>query len=486
MPQVPFQPEPGLFTDTTQFAAKGAWVDGYNVRFWNGLWQVIGGWTKVSNLSISSGIDSLFEWAASNGNIYLACGGPSALKVKLSTTLYDIKPALEAGPWTFATYGDTLIANPTNSKIYQWSLNTAIPAAQVTNAPTQVITILVTPQRQLLAIGCNEVVSGTFNGRCIRCSDIENITSWTPTATNNSDEIILDTTSTIVTAKLIGDYVAVWTTSELFLGQYIGEPGQSYRFERVADKCGAISLNGVVVANGTAYWLTQDRVFKAWQPGAEPVTIDCPIINDFRTTFPTSTSDIAKTFAAYVAQFNEIWFTYNYMVHGSPVFGSYVAFSLTDGKWFKGNANRTAMHQGLYALYGATSTGGWLIICESGQRGLADNNTDLQWYLYSSDIYLDAGQRRMMIRSLRPDFNAQSGNITVTVKVRDYPTQGTISTTAPTVTTSTTKKDFRKSGKLVSLKIAGDDGVSVSANGTLNTFARQGLPVFDVVPMGER
>lgn len=479
MPQLPFQPAPGLFTDTSTFSGKGGWIACSNVRFYNGRWQVIGGWRRRNNLQLSSTTNAILEWKVSDGTSYIAWGGNTSLQVETSSTLYNIAPAASSGKWSFANYGDTLIANVSGGKIYQWSLNTAVVAAQVTNAPVAVTCVLVTDQRQLLAFGCNEEVSGTFNGRCIRGSDLGAITSWTTSATNNSFENILDgATSAIVTARIVGRYVTVWTSTDLWMGEYIGNPSQTYRFDKVASLCGAISLNGVVVVGATAYWVTPDLRFMAWSPGAQPTEIACPIINFLRGSFSTTASLIANTFAAHVAKFNEVWFHYD-TTSGGVYPGSFVAVSLADGHWFKGQTERRAMRQGLSGLLAALNNGN-VITCESGLYGEGNSVTSLVWSIQSSDIYADSGQRRVMLRSLRTDFSEQSGDVTVTVSAKDYPNDA-YRTVALTATTVTKKKDFRKSGRLVSVTFSGTDGAV-----NTNTFARQGLCVFDTATLGER
>lgn len=482
MPQLPFQPKPGLFTDTSLFSGNGGWIDGSNVRFWNGRWQVIGGWTS-RGLSLSA-VNAIHEWKTSAGTSYIAWGADGSLKVETGGVLSTITPGVSSGKWTFANYGETLIANISGGKIYQWNLNTAVAAAQVTNAPVQVTCVLVSRSRQLIAFGCNEEASGTFNPRAIRCSDFEDITDWTTTAANGVEETILDgAASGIVTAHWLGDYVAVWTSNDLWMGQFIGDPSQCWRYTKVGTNCGSISLRGVAVVGSTAYWLTPDLRFMAWSPGSEPTEIACPLINYLRGVFPTSAAKVAVTFACHVAKFNEIWFTFSN--DSGQYIGRYVAFSLTDGHWFKGSASRVAMRQGLSGLLGATSAATTLITCESGKQGLTTQGVQLQWSIKSSDICLDSGHRRMMVRSMVMDFSdqagsEQAGDVSIEISARDYPNSGRVTTTL-TATSGTSKKDLRFSGRLINVTFSGSD-----VDGTTDTFARQGMPVFELVPTGER
>jgi hypothetical protein len=65
--------------------------------------------------------------------------------------------------------------------------------------------MLVTPQRQVLAFGCNEKLSGNFDALFVRGSDLEDYADWTTTSTNNAFEHI-DGPGSIVTARMVGNY----------------------------------------------------------------------------------------------------------------------------------------------------------------------------------------------------------------------------------------------------------------------------------------
>ena len=483
MTNIIFNPPPGLFTDDTDYSSDGKWVEGSNVRPWNGRMQVIGGWRLRAAPQLSSTADLIREWKSSAGTNYVAYGCRAALRAEVALTLYDITPAAISGTfstarWSFANYGDTLIANFSGAKIYQWLLNTATPAAQVTNAPVAVTCILVTPERQLLAFGCNEEGSGTFNQRCIRGSNIEDITDWTTTATNNAFEHILDgATSSIVTAKIVGQFVAVWTQSELFLGQFLGDPSQTYRFDKVATNCGALSLNSVTVVDQTAYWISPELQFHVWTPGTPPVDIPNPTIDFLRANILTASQ--SDTFSCHVAKYDEVWF--NYPKTTSPTFQTYyAAYCIKSGLWFKGKTERTAMHQGLTNIIAADNSGN-RINCETGAYGEVGSFHTLEWSLGSADYYIDNAQLRMMLRSVWPDFEGQLGNVTMTIKTSEYPQGAETSQTALTFTSSTTKKDFRASGRIVRVTFSGSD-----VNGGTDTFARFGAITFDAVKLGQR
>ncbi len=99
--------------------------------------------------------------------------------------------------------------------------------------------------------------------------------------------------------------------------------------------------------------------------------------------------------------------------------------------------------------------------------------TSPTWRVKISDQYLDEGGQDVMLRSIFPDFEAQSGDVTLTVHCRKYP-QGTVTSASYTLAEGADKKDFRITGRLVGLEFSGTG------------FARIGKPVIDAVATGRR
>ena len=130
-----------------------------------------------------------------------------------------------------------------------------------------------------------------FNPLCIRWSDIEDNTAWAETTANNAGEWILESGGRIVCARVIGEYVLVWTTVSLFLGTFIGDPGQTWRFERVGANCGAIGPNAPVVSSQNSAWIAPDgqlwtyslQTAPAGDPGLpDPLHVRSTIISQAR------------------------------------------------------------------------------------------------------------------------------------------------------------------------------------------------------------
>jgi hypothetical protein len=483
MTLIPFAPPPGLFTDDTEFSSDGKWIEGSNVRSFRGRMQPIGGWLRRIASTVAGTGRRILEWRSSAGTTYVAYATTSGLYIETASTLYDITPGggtVSTTAWSLQTYGDILLANFPGNPLYQWQLNTAVDATEVTQSPDNITAILVTPERQVLALGCNEEVSGTFNGMCIRGSDIEDITDWTSLTTNNAFEHILEGSGKIITGRMVGPYVAVWTDRDLFVGQFIGDPSQTYRFEKVGQQCGCIGLSAVTVVDQTAYWIAPDLQFYAWTPGAPPKVMDCPVIGYFQGNLNTTKSIHSRSYAAYVAKFGEVWFVYPTGTSSTAQPGAYISFSTLDGKWSKGELARRAMHQGINNVIAIDSAGN-LLNCETGSYGDSTSAVTLSWSLESADYYLNNAQDRVMMRSVWPDFEDQAGNISLVLKTREYPQGAEVTQPTLTLTTSTTKKNFRASGRMIRAIFSGTDGGANTA-----TFCRFGKLTFDAVKVGQR
>lgn len=499
---VPLSPLPGINSDDTAFSAEGRWSDGNNVRFVNGKPQVLNGHSDIFTLALATygKCRVIFPFTRS-GATYIAygCATPgTAVSLHVGAGAAAPTARTPAGltnnetNWSLAPWGDTLLACPATGTLYDQA--GAATAAAVAAAPDNITYMLVTPQRQVLALGCNEEISTTFNGLCIRGCDLEDYTDWTTTATNNAFEHILDGAGAIVAGRMIGAYVAVWTNESLFLGQFIGDPSQTYRFDKVDDGCGLAGPHAVVIVDSVAYWMGPDGSPRRWSPGVLPEIIPSQISRELQDNLDRTPNTLRYLCASHNPRFNEVRFDYadSRSGVGSPN-QRYVALCIPNGVWHKGSGGRSAM---IYSqLISGTATGlsykptvmaayglisGSDTICYEDVPTLSynyDTTSGTAPYIQSAGFYLDESQRRVMIRRFIPDISNQVSDLTLTLTMQDRP-QSTAVTKGPyTIATTDTKKDFRASGKIVTVKIA------CAATGS---FFRLGKPLFDVVPLGER
>jgi hypothetical protein len=100
----------GMVSDDTRKAAKGRYVDGSNVRFWEGLPEIIGGWEGLTTTLLTGVCRNVFQWTDLGGLLNYAFGTHSNLQALIAQTPGDITPtlalpavALGASPLTTTT-----------------------------------------------------------------------------------------------------------------------------------------------------------------------------------------------------------------------------------------------------------------------------------------------------------------------------------------------------------------------------------------------
>lgn len=495
---------PGVVSDETTFSTPGVFSDANNVRFRYGKPEPVGGWVAYHATTLTGVCRSALAWTDALAQPTVAFGTHSALMAIQNGELADITPAgLTAGEidsvfydggygnggygmggygvgqtedlartWSLATRGEALIASPSGGSVYIWENDISQVATIIATAPDSCGRMLVATTQQIIVFGCANETTSVYDPMLIRGSDIDDYTDFTTGASDNAFSVKLEGGGVIIDAQLIGDNILVWTDTSLFLGQYVAQPEQPWRFDRIAENCGLAGAQSAVVVGQTAYWLTPDLRFFAYVLGTVPQEVVCPIRREFRSNIDVT--QLAKVVCQSNSLFNEVWWFYPDERDGDEN-SRFVMLNIGDGSWSKGDIARTAAIDSGTLLYPLAVTYG-------GQTYLHENGTDadgaaLSWSWRTSPQYVDEGNRRVMLRSIWPDFEAQEGDVTLKIYGREYP-QGTDTLkTTQTLAVGRDKKDFRVTGKMFSVDI------SASAIGT---FARMGKPIFDVELLGER
>ena len=455
---------PGLNSDDTSFAAAGRWVDGNDIRFVQGRPESVGGSSGPLNGEFSDPRKLLAYFIGTT--VRVAIAGAVLNSVIVGGPNFDITPI----GWTssfarghcFAMWGDVLLVSNSGGKLFQ-SVAGAV-ATHITQAPSQITAMLVTPQRQVLALGCNEESSGTFNGLCIRGCDLEDLTDWTSTPTNNAFEHVLHGSGSIVAARLVGPYVAVWTTTSLYLGQFIGEPGQTYRFDLVAENCGCVGLDAVAIAGQAAYWMGPDLQLRVWTPGGLPQIITCPIGRDYREN--CSVEHKARIHACHFSRFDEIWFYYPDSRDSAAECSRYIAYCIGESAawqrpvWFRGVRSRATLLDSPLLAQDLSGPGTTIIGAAGGggaslQADDCDTSAPPDWSIQSSDQYVDSGRRRVQVQRVVPDFAQHSGLSEVRLHMRDRPQSVSRSKDPYPFFANTQRIDLLASAMLVAFKFSG-------------------------------
>lgn len=389
MANIGIELNPGLTSDDTPYSTQGTYRDANNIRFDKGRPEIVAGFEKVSNKTLSGACRNVLPWKDNNGVPLIGLGTHSNLYVWRGGKLSDITPvdyevgninastgagfgtgAYGKGPygqftnlgdyhartWSLQTFGQTLLANPRSQPIYWWQNDLAQKAVKLADVdgakrvPDVANCILVTQYRQVIAFGCHQEydaeggVGGPFNPLCIRGSDIDgNLTDWQVSNANNAFEYSLPHGGLIVGARNWGDRLAIWTQSGLFMGTFTGDSNSVYRFDAVDGSLGLIGPNAATVIGQTLFWVSPD--LQLWQCalGGEPVAVVCTIQDDTLSHISPSQGD--KVVVSYFAGKNEIRIDYPDLRDGNEN-SRYIMFCISEGAWSKGIMNRTAMARG--------------------------------------------------------------------------------------------------------------------------------------------
>lgn len=510
----PIDIPPGLVSDDTTFAAAPAWADGCNIRFRLKRPQTMKGWESLT-LSLLTGVcRGVLAWTDNAGTLNIGFGTHTNLQVWVGGQLYDVTPTgLAAGQtdgtgqagystgaygvggyglpsttdyfprtWSLAAWGQKLVASPRGGTLYEWSNDPSAKALAVANAPAQITAMLVSPQRQVFALGCSQEVGGVFNPLCLRHSGIGDETSWSTDATSSSTarEYVLPGGGRIVAGKFVGRYLLIWTSHSLFLGTYVGQVAQVWSFNKVADRCGLVGPNAVAVLGSTAYWLSPDLQFLSYALGQSVAPIACPIRDDFADNLTPSQAD--KIVCSTLAEYSEVRWDYPDQRDGLEN-SRYLGLAVDGpdaGSWFRGetlqgvNPARTAMTDAGPAPYPIGCTADGHAYWE--EKGWSADAAPLPWFVETADIYLDPAVETMATQ-VWPDISEQRGPVQMTFTTRPRPQAPETQVASVTVAPGESVFAIRGKGRLWRLKYSGYSAPS---------SARIGRIVVLVTPCGRR
>ena len=336
MPLVPLDIPAGVYRNGTEYEAKGRWFDTNLVRWREGNLEPVGGWIQFdsSASALSGKARGIHAWRDNNETRNLAVGTHTNLYVSQASSFSNITPTdlaagradtlvgegygaglygdsnwgdarntgeltLFATTWSLDNYGEFLVACSTaDGRLLEWQNDPSTNAAVIANAPTNCIGLIVTNERHLVALG-----SGG-NPRKVAFSDQEDNTTWTPAATNQAGDLLLETAGIIRCARRVGNDILIWTDVDCHLMRYLGPP-YVYGIERIGTNCGILGANAVCVAGNTAVWLSESG-FWIFDGVIKP--LQCDAVLD--VTDGINRDQQSKTFGGHNSQFGEMWFSY--------------------------------------------------------------------------------------------------------------------------------------------------------------------------------
>jgi hypothetical protein len=366
--------------------------------------------------------------------------------------------------WSFGLLGQALVASPRNGAIYLWENDTSARASWLENSPLQVTAIMTTPERVVMALGCEEEASPhTFNARCIRHSDPGDETVWVTDTDTLAREKVLEGAGKLVAGRMAGSVAFIWTDSEAYLGEYVGALDEVYRFTRQGDSCGLIGPNAMAISGSTAYWMGSEVAFHVATVGSAPVKIDCPHRAELRENLAPSQRD--KIVMTILSSFGEVWCFYPDSRDGLENSRA-LFFSTADGWWSKALLARTAACDAGPSDYP-------IAVDEDGnaywhERGASNDGNAISWSLRAGPQYIDSAEHAIFLRAFWPDFKDQVGAITLNIYGREYPQSDdeTLATAMMSPGSLTEKVDLHCEARIISWEITGNSGPASFRLGT--------------------
>ena len=388
----------------------------------------------------------------------------------------------EITQWSLDNWGEDVIANRRGRPRYYWDTDastTPIRSVKVTNSPTTVNSIIISPNdRHLIALGTNEFgttasPSGTYNPMVVRWSDQEDRTNWTPSVSSTSGETILTDGTRVVGGVRSRNAINIWTDNSLWTMTFVGPPF-TFQFKQAGTNCGLLAPHSGIDYNGITYWMGYEN-FYAYDGQVRnlPSTIRRYVFDNLNI------DQKDKVFAGINSEFKEIiWL---YPSNDSDECDSYVLYSPEENYWAYGTtlwttfADRTVFGN---TITTGTSSGGNNLYNNEPVDIFTGNGAGLTSYIQSADFDIEDGNQLMFMDKIIPDFDINTGNIKFSIKTKQYPESTDVTEKGPFAISNTTQK--------VNVRARGRQGkIRVSCNST-GTKWRWGSLRLAVQPDGGR
>lgn len=487
---------PGLYANGTRYQAKGRWYRANLVRWFNGDMGPIGGWVTVKDGS-GTPIRAVDTPRATlgfrdNANLSrLAIGGPTKLYMYNDGTLTDITPAglvtgvtdgsYVAGSYGTGTYGTGLYGTGTGAQTLKpadtWQLDNygelmvscltsdghlficltvGAQATIITNAPTNCVGVVVTPERFVVALGAGG------DPRLVQWASQQTTTTWTALSTNSAGQFPLSSRGRLMAGRRSRSQTLLWTDVDLYAMSYIGGT-LIYRFDQVGDNCGLIGPNAVANCGDVFYWMSPGKFF-AYDGAIREIA--CDVLDYVFGNLQFAQQ--SKVTALPMSQFNEVWWFYPSSAQGGRENDSYVSFNYKEQTWAFGSlARNVGIDRGTYPYPMMWDSSGFLYQHEVG------NLTDSQVpYAESGPIEVGEGDQLLRVQKIYPD-EKTLGDVSMTLFSSINPTDTEVQTGPFTATAPT---DIRVTARQVRLRV---DQVNV-------TSWKVGVPRLGVLPGGYR
>jgi len=482
---------PGVVRNGTDLEQTGRWRDASLIRWRNQSLRPVGGWNTRKAAAATQPPRGAVTWIDNSDTIRYAFGTADGLFTALdSNIIVDITPSgltsgnvdavenlgyggnfygseyygtervagapTECTTWSLDNFGEDLVAcSSDDGDLLRWELDSATDAATVSGAPTSNTSILVTEERFVFCLGAGG------NPRKVQWCDREDITTWTPAATNEAGDIQLQTSGKIMQGIRMRGRALIITSVDAHVATYSGPPFV-YGFERAGTACGAISRLGAVAVDEGAFWMGSKSFFL--YNGSSVQELPCDVADYVFDDI--NNAQQSKICAVHNSQYSEVWWFYP--SKSSTENDRYVSYNYKGNYWMIGALARTAaVDKGVFRHPMWFDPDANIFDHEINQ---SHEGNDI--FVESGPIYIGEGDQVARVTQLIPDEKTQ-GEVTATFKTRFYPNA---SETLHGPFTMANPTSVRFTGRQVRMRLTGSDLVDF----------RVGNMRLDVSPGGRR
>lgn len=442
MPLIPVQLPAGIVRQNTPYDTVGAWWDMNQVRWQAGTIKPIGGWDRLTGTPLDSAVRRIYPYRDNSNNLHTLVGTDAKLYADnggyTDITPSGLAPLTNIGAlggygtfnygqstygtarpapspvyspyayWTMDNWGeDAIITNNADGRLFYYTSSTPTTAPTViSTAPTNCNSVVVTDERHVLV--CGLASTAVTSERAVAWSSQEDYTDWNFASTTNTAGFQqLNVRSPLLKAVKVKEGVLIFSYSECFLGQYVGQPFV-YGFTRLSDTA-MMHPNSIVPFNGKAIWLSRTG-FQMYAGGfVQPLA--CPILDAIFAEMDSSYGGF-RLHGAHNAAFSEV--TFFYATTGNKEANRYVTYNYAENWWSWGFMARSAMAPAevyKYPLMGGDD--GNMYRHESGNLAAGVSRVG-QIYVESGALGIGNGDQFVEVRQVLPATGTGINGLSVT------------------------------------------------------------------------
>lgn len=326
--------------------------------------------------------------------------------------------------WFFDNFDSDLVANIRNGTPYYWTFDplfathavelSSLPGAS--DVPLEVTQLLVSQgDKHLLAFGCTDYATTTFNPLTIRWSNQDEPQNWTPLVTNSAGFLKVPRGSRIIRAIPTRQEIIVFTDATLNSLQFLGTE-QVFGVTELSDNISIASPRACVAVNNVVYWMGNDKFYMyAGSVSTLPCTLRNHVFNNIN--FDQSDQIICGTNEGW----NEVWWIYPSA--NSMTNDSYVIYNHLEKIWYYGSIERTAWNDSPLRQYPQAVRGAYVY---NQEQGTDDDTLPMYSFITTSDFDIVDGEQFLLTKRILPDIDfggstAENPTVLMTIKPRNFP-----------------------------------------------------------------